>query len=305
MTKVDTINQDLLHYGSEHGLFGTESTASISTGCVYSGVKNVCELKWNPSGSTDVHQWNCGHKIFVSCLIEYSLYSYKHPSNYYRELREEEISELKAMLTNICSNCPACQAMTEYQGSIPEELFNYIRISATTGTIVAKPTISKDIVNSGNAVLSLIKKPFVIDTEGYRGLSIYVVGGPNLVDKVQTYEYYPMWDLENHLFTPDIIKEGNELATGCDGIKVNGEQFFFTDEVWDWKELVSNSLDSSNQLTVQAKDFSENLLKNLDANNHPAILKVVCCDDRTLVADYKNRKLTIEQGETSYEFVSY
>lgn len=302
MAKVDSISQYLLSYGSEHELFNIKSISNINTGCIYSGAKVATELKWNPSGSTDTHQWKCGHKIFITCLIEYALYSYKHPSDYYRELREEEIVKLKAMLTNICSNCPACQAMTEYQGTIPDELFNYIRISAETGTIVAKPTISKDIVNSGNAVLSLIKKPFVIDTEGYRGLSIYVVGGPNLVDKVQTYEYYPMWDLENPLFTPEIIREGNELATECDGIIINGEQFFFTDKVWDWKELDSNSLDSSNQLTVNANDFSEDFLKNLDSDNHPAILKVLCCDDRTLVADYKNRKLTIEQGESSYEF---
>ena len=204
---------------NEHDRF-KENNSNMNRKCCISSKTSFRNTFWE--NKNKVHEWNCGfHQAFYVSIIQKYMADVIHPINLQNlqknQLTSDQQQKIKTYIKNNLDKCPICSCSCIKDK--PNKLKPYYRLPVRSGTIIIfEPYIDQDILDS--SITS--NKPILIDTEGYRGIGLYVVHS-NGITAVDIDEYYPIWNIYEDFITPSVIKS---FFNYNNGYRINSNIFY-------------------------------------------------------------------------------
>jgi len=217
-------------------------------------------------GYDSYHVYKCGH-CFIDIYLLSGLFDYVN-SCYstmidLREEGEDAVHEhVDKHLRSYYTECLCCQG----KRTEDDRLSLYTTsTSLDIGTIIRRDCVipKKHL----GAISHEIKEGDVIDTDGYRGIGLYIYEGGQIYSKVPTGEYYPIWPIENlksrgYLYylteTPESCFDELPFENDIRAI-YNGDHLVFidddNDEAWEFDE-------KNNQITVNLTNEKIAMISN-------------------------------------------
>ena len=147
-------------------------------------------------GYNTYHAYQCGHCYLDICvlsgLFDYINYPYSSMIDLKKKGPQAVNHYVENKLKNIYNQCMICgddAKKTEFNRLL---IYN-LCTDLDCGTIISRCVIPH---NRLGAICHELTPGDVIDTGGYRGLSLYIYEGNKTFTKVQTEEYFPIWPIE-------------------------------------------------------------------------------------------------------------
>ncbi|XWV26315.1 putative orfan [Tupanvirus soda lake] len=236
--------------------------------------KKPLSLIYFEEGYNDYNTYKCGHCIYLiyylSTIFDYVNSNYSNMINLRKNNKDEEYVE--NILLNLHS-CPICGG-----NSTNRKDMYIINNSMCTGTIIVKNTYPLKYLNK---ISSEFTEGDIIDTDGYRGLGLYILENGKFC-KMNVGEYYAI--IPKHLSNKyGYIKILKELSKCSYNNLPEFDELYITDSLF--MNCTENSFHDVNKKYIfyDEMNFNEHMIYIFTTNK--SLVTVIETDDTIILSN--------------------